>query len=112
MPARFGPHPSNRPRRLWLTLAALVVGGFHCILPYIRLLGVGLMLAALLERHRGRITRILLTLALLSILGMPGSAATSLLWSPHPVMRWAGLLTRPAGQRGQALSGLLGNKDL
>ena len=71
MPARFGPHPSNRPRRLWLTLAALVVGGFHCILPYIRLLGVGLMLAALLERHRGRITRILLTLALLSILGMP-----------------------------------------
>jgi len=63
---------SPRPRCLWLTLAALVVGGLHLILPLLfGLLGIGLMLVALLERSPRRVTRILLALALLTILAMP-----------------------------------------
>lgn len=64
-------HSSPRPRRLWLTLAALLVGGFHSVLPYSWLLGIGLILTALLEISPRRITCILLALALLTILAMP-----------------------------------------
>ena len=83
-------HSSPRPRRLWLTLAALVVGGFHFILPYSWLLGIALILTALLERPPRRITRILLVLALLAILAMPwlygyGPAVVA---APGYEMRW------------------------
>ncbi len=107
MPARFGPHPSNRPGRLWLTLAALVVGGVHCLLPYVPLLGIGLILVALLERHPRRVTRILLALALLTILAIPWTYRyqPAVVAAPGYEMRWP---TQPddllgnVGKRSQA----------
>ncbi|MGB5933274.1 MAG: hypothetical protein WBH57_09440 [Anaerolineae bacterium] len=100
-------HSSHRPRRLWLTLAALVVGGLHLILPLLcGLLGIGLILTALLERHVRRITRILLALAVLTILAMPWLCRyqPAVVAAPGQEMRW---LTQPnllgsVVKRGQA----------
>lgn len=83
-------HSSPRPRRLWLTLAALVVGGFHSILPYSWLLGIGVILTALLERSPRRITRILLALGLLTILAIPWLCRyqPAVVTAPGYEMRW------------------------
>lgn len=83
-------HSSPRPRHLWVDLAALLVGGFHLVLPYSWLLGIGLILTALLERSPRRITRVLLALALLAILVIPwlyryGPAVVA---APGYEMRW------------------------
>jgi len=76
-------------------LAALVVGGLHLIPPLLSgLLGIGLILTALLERHARRITRILLALALLTILGIPWLCRyqPAVVAAPGQEMRW---LTQP-----------------
>ena len=109
MLASFAAHSSNHPRRLWLTLAALVVGGFYLILPLFwgLLLGIGLILTALLERSPRRFTRIMLALALLAILAIPWTCRywPAVVAAPGYEMRWP---TQPddllgnVGKRSQA----------
>ena len=86
-------HSSHRPRRPWLSLAALVVGGLHLIPPLLSgLLGIGLILTVLLERSPRRITRILLAVALLTILATPWLYRYQPAVVAAQVMRCAGLL--------------------
>lgn len=64
-------HPSNRLSRLGLTLVALVVGVFLCIVPHFPFLGLALILVALLERAPHWVTHVLLILALLTVPAIP-----------------------------------------